>query len=138
MEVHDRIVTTCNSQSVLEEAQDSVQKKLKVGKVLYGLACIQLSRPDLDRLDAFQVKGPRRSLKIPPASINLQHIAKKVLDILQMNQHTQVTQVEQFFTTWRRQEGQADSGLAMITPCGKSFSIPAKKHKTRIPKTWQG
>lgn len=39
-------------------------------KVMYGLDCIQLNTADLDKINAFQMKGLRRILKDPPTFVD--------------------------------------------------------------------
>ena len=47
-------------------------------KLLYGLECIQLTQAELDRIDAFQMKGIRRILGIPPTFIDRTQETKKI------------------------------------------------------------
>ena len=75
-EVCNRIAdatVTCNRLKLFwNKAQNTVKCKLRVfdsilkSKVLFGLECIQLTQSDLNKLNAFQMKGLRRILKIPP------------------------------------------------------------------------
>ena len=51
-------------------------------KVLYGLECIQLTQPDLDKINSFQMKSLRRILKIPPTFIDRSYSNQRVLDVL--------------------------------------------------------
>ena len=54
------------------KADNSIKWKLQVydavirSKLLYGLECIQLTQVEQDRIDAFQMKGIRRIMKVPP------------------------------------------------------------------------
>jgi len=58
------------------QAQSSISWKIQVfhsilrSKLLYGLETIQLNQSELHRLDAFQIKGYRRILQIPPTSVD--------------------------------------------------------------------
>ena len=75
-EVNNRIadcIATANRLKVFwNKAANTVKWKLQVydaiirSKLLYGLETIQLTRGEQNRLDAFQQKGIRRILKIPP------------------------------------------------------------------------
>ena len=38
--------------------------------MLYGLECLELTQAEKDKLDAFQIKGLRRILHIPPTHID--------------------------------------------------------------------
>ena len=39
-------------------------------KLLYGLDCLELTQAERDKFDAFQIKGLRRILHIPPTHID--------------------------------------------------------------------
>ena len=56
-------------------------------KVLYGLECIQLTQADPNKLNAFQMKGLRSILRIPPTFIDRSYMIQKVLDILRTDHH---------------------------------------------------
>ena len=78
-EVMNRIadsIRTCNRLKLFwTKAQNSISWKIQVfhsilrSKLLYGLETIQLNQSELHRLDAFQIKGYRRILHIPPTSV---------------------------------------------------------------------
>ena len=76
-EVMNRIaaIRTCNRlKPFWTKAENSISWKIQVfhsilrSKLLYGLETIQLNQSELHRLDAFQIKGYRRILHIPPTS----------------------------------------------------------------------
>ncbi len=48
----------------------TVYNAVSRSKLLYGLECLELTQPEKDRLDAFQIKGLRRRLHIPPTHID--------------------------------------------------------------------
>ena len=110
-EISNRIAdatVTCNKLKLFwNKAQNSVKWKLKVfdsilkSKVLYGLECIQLTKSDLSKLDAFQMKGLRRILKIPPTFIDRTYTNQKVLDLLN-NDYRHV--IEKFSLTWMKRK----------------------------------
>ena len=106
-EVCNRIAeatVTCNRLKFFwNRAQNTVKWKLRVfdsilkSKVFYGLECIQLTQSDLNKLNAFQMKGLRRILRIPPTRIHRRYTNQKVLDILQADHHHLI---EKFSLTW--------------------------------------
>ena len=82
----DAIVTANKLKLFWNKADTTVKWKLQVydaiirSKLLYGLECIQLANVEQDKLNAFQMKGIRRILKIPPTEIDRQWTNKKVWD----------------------------------------------------------
>ena len=68
---------TCNRLKLFwNKTQKTVPWKIQVfhsilrSKLLYGLETIHLNKSELNRLDAFQIKGYRRILHIPPTSVD--------------------------------------------------------------------
>ena len=49
-------------------------------KLLYGLECIQLTEAEIHELDAYQIKGLRRILHIPPTHIDRTWTNDKVIE----------------------------------------------------------
>ena len=71
-----------------DKAHTSVRWKIRVfdsilrSKVLYGLECIQLTQSDVVKLNAFQMKGLRRILHLPPTFVDRSITNQRVFDIL--------------------------------------------------------
>ena len=66
---------TCNKLKLFwQKAKTDIKWKVQVldaiirSKLTYSLECVQLTRAEKDRLDAFQMKCLRRILDIPPTS----------------------------------------------------------------------
>ena len=104
---HDATVT-CNKLKLFwNKAQNTVKWKLRgfdsilKGKVLYGLECIQLTQSDLNKLNAFRMKGLRHILKIPPTFIDRRYTNHKVLDIMKTDHHHLI---EKFSLTWMKRK----------------------------------
>jgi hypothetical protein len=70
---------------------------------LYGLETIQLTQPEQQKLNAFQMKGLRRILNIPPTSIDRSWTNKKVLETLYAEHDLTM---EPFDVTMEKKEGQ--------------------------------
>ena len=80
--------TTCNRLKLFKKkAQNSIAWKLRgfgsilKSKVLYGLECIQLTTADINKINAFQMKGIRRILHVPPTVINQLYTSQKGFSI---------------------------------------------------------
>ena len=79
-EVSNRLaaaLATCNRMKLFwDKANTTTRWKLRVfdsilrSKVLYRLECIQLTQPDIDKINSFQMKSLRRILKIPPTFLD--------------------------------------------------------------------
>lgn len=79
-EISNRIAecaATCNRLKIFwRKAKTTTKWKIQVfdavirSKLLYSLECIQLTTAEQDRIDAFQTKGLRRILDIPPTHID--------------------------------------------------------------------
>ena len=71
-----------------DKANTTTRWKLRVfdsilrSKVLYRLECIQLTQPDIDKINSFQMKSLRRILKIPPTFLDRSYPNQRVMDIL--------------------------------------------------------
>ena len=99
-EVNNRLaaaLTTCNRMKLFwDKANTTIRWKLRVfdsilrSKVLYGLECIQLTQPDLDKINSFQMKSLRRILKIPPSFIDRSFPNQRVLDVLRDTHHLSI------------------------------------------------
>ena len=110
-EVCNRITdatVTCNRLKLFwNKAQNTKTWKLRVfdsnlkSKVVQGLQCIQLTKSDLNKLNALEMKGLRRILKIPPTFIDRSYTNQKVLDILQPDHRHYV---EKFSLTWMKRK----------------------------------
>ena len=91
-EVSNRLaaaLATCNRMKLFwDKANTTTRWKLRVfdsilcSKVLYGLECIQLTQPDIDKINSFQMKSLRRILKIPPTFLDRSYPNQRVMDIL--------------------------------------------------------
>ena len=82
-------MTTCNRMKLFwDRSHASIKWKIRVfdsilkSKVLYGLECIQLTTSNVDKINAFQLKGLRRILKIPPTFIGRSNTNRNVLNTL--------------------------------------------------------
>ena len=92
-EVMNRIadsIRTCNRLKLFwTKARNSIPWKIQVfhsilrSKLLYGLETIQLNQSELHRLDAFQIKGYRRILHIPPTSVDRTMTNASVKELIQ-------------------------------------------------------
>ena len=99
-EVNNRLaaaLTTCNRMKLFwDKANTTIRWKLRVfdsilrSKVLYGLECIQLTQPDLDKINSFQMQSLRRILKIPPTFIDRSYPNQRVLDVLRDTHHLSI------------------------------------------------
>jgi len=76
---------TCNRFKIFwRKAKTTTKWKIQVfdavirAKLLYSLECIQLTAVEQERLDAFQTKGLRRILNIPPTHIDRYWTNEKV------------------------------------------------------------
>ena len=91
------------------EAQNSMSWKIQVfqsilrSKLLYGLETIQLNQSELHRLDAFQIKGYRKILHIPPTSVDRTMTNASVKELIQS--HYGVTVIE-FSKLWLKRKFQ--------------------------------
>lgn len=56
----------------------------------YGLETLQLNKNHLNRLDAFQVKGLRRILEVPPTFIDRTWTNAKVLNVESQYRHQEL------------------------------------------------
>lgn len=99
---------TCNRMKLFwDKANNTIRWKIRVfesilrSKVLYGLECIQLTQPDLDKLNAFQLKNLRRILKIPPAFIDRSYSNQRVLDMIRDIHHISI---ELFSQIWLKRK----------------------------------
>ena len=72
-------------------------------KLLYGLETIQLNQSELHRLHAFQIKGCRRILHIPPTSVDRTMTNASAKELLK--NHYGVTVVE-FSKLWLQRQFQ--------------------------------
>ena len=89
-ELNNRIADTTATANKLkifwQKAQTDVKWKLQVydaivkSKLLYGLECIQLTHVEQNRLDAYQMKGIRRILNIPPTCVDRTWTNKMVME----------------------------------------------------------
>ena len=74
--ISDCIVTSNRLKLFWNKAKTTIKWKLQVfdamirSKLLYGLETIQLTQNEKLRLDAFQMKGIRRILQIPPTHVD--------------------------------------------------------------------
>ncbi len=57
-----------------------VYSSVSRSKLLYGLECLELTQAEQDKLDAFQIKGLRRILHIPPTHIDRTWTNDKVIE----------------------------------------------------------
>ena len=89
------------------KANTTVRWKVRVfdailkSRILYGLECIQLTSQDISKLNAFQMKGLRRILKIPPTFVDRTATNQHVLDVLQT---THNIHIELFSHTWKNRK----------------------------------
>ena len=60
-------------------------------KLLYGLEAMQLNQTELAKLNAFQIKGYKRILHIPPTSIDRSWTNQAVKDLLEQQHGVTVT-----------------------------------------------
>jgi len=89
-ELNNRIADTTATANKLkifwQKAKTDVKWKLQVydaivkSKLLYGLECIQLTQVEQNRLDAYQMKGIRRILSIPPTFVDRTWTNKMVME----------------------------------------------------------
>ena len=101
-------MATCNRLKVFwDKARTTIKWKIRVfdsilkSKVLYGLECIELTTSDEDKINAFQLKGLRRILKIPPTFIDRSYTNQKVFETLKNNFDSEV---ELFSSTWLKRK----------------------------------
>ncbi len=70
-------------------------------KLLYSLECIELTQAEQDKIDAFQMKGLRRILHIPPTHIDREWTNDKVIEKASIAIGKPITR---FSETWRLQK----------------------------------
>lgn len=70
-------------------------------KLLYGLEGVQLTQSERNKLDAFQIKGLRRILQVPPTFIDRSWTNHRVIDTLRQ-QHN--IKVHRFSDMWKAQK----------------------------------
>ncbi len=72
-------------------------------KLLYGLECLELTQAEQDKLDAFQIKGLRRILHIPPT-----HIDRTTTNDMVMEKAAMVLEklepITRFSESWQNQK----------------------------------
>ena len=100
--------TTANKLKVVwQKAKTDIKWKLQVfdgtvrSKLLYGLECVQLTQVEQDRVDAYQMKGIRRILNIPPTHIDRTWTNKLVLEKAASEAGKPIFT---FTSSWRRQK----------------------------------
>ena len=66
----------------------------------YGLETVELTHAEQDKLDAFQMKGLRRILKVPPTHIDREWTNKKVYELASVESGRPI---QRFSDTWKKQ-----------------------------------
>jgi len=109
IEINNRIadvIVTANKLKIFwTKAKTTTYWKLTVfdailrAKLLYGLECIQLTNREQARINAFQVKGLRRILGIPPTHIDRTWTNEKVW---QKAEEEKGRKIQPFVDTWKR------------------------------------
>ena len=110
-ELNNRIAdatATANKLKIFwQKAQTDIKWKLQVldaiirSKLLYGIECIQLTQADQDRIDAYQMKGIRRILNIPPTSIDRAWTNRAALE---KATEEAGKPIKSFSSSWRKQK----------------------------------
>ena len=105
--INDVLGTCAKTKSFWNKAQTTVKWKLRVydsvikSKLLYGLETIQLTGNEQSRLDAFQMKGYRRILGIPPTHIDRSWTNERVRRELVHEHNFKYTS---FSDTWQKRK----------------------------------
>ena len=139
-------IRTCNRLKLFwAKAQNSIPWKIQVfhsilqSKLLYRLETIQLNQSELHRLDAFQIKGYRRILHIPPTSVDRTMTNASVKELIK--RHYGVTAIE-FSKLWLKRKKTSLRTHHSIRPTRSHGSgpflpnslIPRTEHARRVGK----
>ena len=85
MQTANRMKLFWNKANTASKWKIQVYDAIIRSKLLYGLETIQLTQPDINRMDAFHVRGLRRILRIPPTFEDRTWTNEKVFDKRQWN-----------------------------------------------------